>query len=189
MKRRSIISLLALLLALAGCGGVSREAYDRVCAERDALQARLEEAEVLPVTVSGTFAARVRDLIPDYVLDSETPRVAVVTLFQSGPFTLQVGDLAQELEIGGTYVFEIEPREDLEITAPETGYLTGRVVSVIFKGAYYEIKVRAGEYDWSIQDVNPASVGSMVGLTILPDNIQIMHKPHSEDAQVVREDE
>ena len=79
--------------------------------------------------------------------------------------------------------------EDLEITAPETGYLTGRVVSVIFKGAYYEIKVRAGEYDWSIQDVNPASVGSMVGLTILPDNIQIMHKPHSEDARVVREDE
>ena len=85
MKRRLILSLLALLLALAGCGGVSREAYDRVCAERDALQARLEEAEALPVTVSGTFAARVRDLIPDYVLDSETPRVAVVTLFQSGP--------------------------------------------------------------------------------------------------------
>ena len=65
MKRGLILSLLALLLALAGCGGVSREAYDRVCAERDALQARLEEAEVLPVTVSGTFAARVRDLIPD----------------------------------------------------------------------------------------------------------------------------
>ena len=74
MKRGLILSLLALLLALAGCGGVSREEYDRVCAERDALQARLEEAEALPVTVSGTFAARVRDLIPDYVLDSETPR-------------------------------------------------------------------------------------------------------------------
>ena len=122
MKRGLILSLLALLLALAGCGGVSREEYDRVCAERDALQARLEEAdgaEARSVTVSGTFAASVRDLIPDYVLDSETPRVAVVTLFQSGPFTLQVGDLAQELEIGGTYVFEIEPREDLEITAEE----------------------------------------------------------------------
>ena len=124
MKRGLILSLLALLLALAGCGGVSREEYDRVCAERDALQARLEEArpdgaDALPVTVRGTFAARVRDLIPDYVLDSDTPRVAVVTLFQSGPFTLQVGDLAQELEIGGTYVFEIEPREDLEITAEE----------------------------------------------------------------------
>ena len=37
MKRGLIISLLALLLALAGCGGVSREEYDRVCAERDAL--------------------------------------------------------------------------------------------------------------------------------------------------------
>ena len=85
----------------------------------DAARVFSGEAEALPVTVSGTFAARVRDLIPDYVLDSETPRVAVVTLFQSGPFTLQVGDLAQELEIGGTYVFEIEPREDLEITAEE----------------------------------------------------------------------
>ena len=69
MKRGLIISLLALLLALAGCGGVSREEYDRVCAERDALQARLE--------------------------------------------------VAPELEIGGTYVFELEPREDLEITAEE----------------------------------------------------------------------
>lgn len=78
--------------------------------------------------------------------------------------------------------------EDLEITAPEAGYLMGQVISVIFKGAYYEIKVRSGEYDWSIQNVNPVTVGSMVGLTILPDNIQIMHKPNSEDAQVIRED-
>ena len=40
-----------------------------------------------------------------------------------------------------------------------------------------------------IESVNPAQVGVPVGLTILPDNIQIMHKPHSEDAEVIREDE
>ena len=36
--------------------------------------------------------------------------------------------------------------------------------------------------------VNPAQIGAVVGMTILPDNIQIMHKPNSEDAEVVRED-
>ena len=78
--------------------------------------------------------------------------------------------------------------EDLVIVKEEGGYLKGMVVSIIFKGAFYEIKVRAGEYDWIVQSVNPAQIGSVVGMTILPDNIQIMHKPHSEDAEAVRED-
>lgn len=79
--------------------------------------------------------------------------------------------------------------EDLVIVEEENGYLKGMVVSIIFKGAYYEIKVRVGQYEWSVQSVNPAQIGSVVGLTILPDNIQIMHKPHSKDAEVVKEDE
>lgn len=79
--------------------------------------------------------------------------------------------------------------EDLMIVPEEKGYLKGMVVSIIFKGAYYEIKVRVGQYDWIVQSVNPAQIGAMVGLTILPDNIQIMHKPHSKDAEVVKEDE
>lgn len=79
--------------------------------------------------------------------------------------------------------------EDLVIVPESKGYLKGMVVSIIFKGAYYEIKVRVGQYDWIVQSVNPAQIGAMVGLTILPDNIQIMHKPHSEDAEVSKEDE
>lgn len=79
--------------------------------------------------------------------------------------------------------------EDLVIVKEEKGYLKGMVISVIFKGAYYEIKVRVGNYEWKVQSVNPAQPGSIVGLTILPENIQIMHKPHSEDAEVAREDE
>lgn len=79
--------------------------------------------------------------------------------------------------------------EDLVIVEETNGYLKGMVISVIFKGAYYEIKVRVGNYEWKVQSVNPAQPGSIVGLTILPENIQIMHKPHSEDAEVVKEDE
>lgn len=79
--------------------------------------------------------------------------------------------------------------EDLVIVDQEDGFLKGLAVSIVFKGAYYEIKVRVGDYDWKIQSVNPVSIGAIVGLTILPDNIQIMHKPHSEDAKIITEEE
>lgn len=79
--------------------------------------------------------------------------------------------------------------EDLVIVEESSGFLKGMVVSIIFKGAYYEIKVRVHDYEWIVQSVKPAQIGSRVGLTILPDNIQIMHKPHSKDEEVVKEDE
>ncbi len=78
--------------------------------------------------------------------------------------------------------------EDLEIVGEGKGYLSGRVMSVIFKGAYYEIKVKVDDYEWMIQSVDPAPVGQMVGLTIDPDNIQIMHKPVSADEEVVHDE-
>lgn len=77
--------------------------------------------------------------------------------------------------------------EDLEVVSPGEGYFVGEVLSVIYKGAYYEIKVRTGAYDWVSQSVTAPAVGTTVGLYVLPDNIQIMHKPKSEDAEVVRE--
>ena len=61
--------------------------------------------------------------------------------------------------------------EDLEVVPASEGYLKGTVISVIFKGAYYEIKVLCDGYEWMIQSVNPAPVGDTVGLTVLPDNI------------------
>lgn len=63
-------------------------------------------------TISGSFTVTVRDVIPDYTLSDDVPTVAVVTQFQSSPFTLYVGEeIGRELEIGKTYVFTIEPRE------------------------------------------------------------------------------
>ena len=119
---------LLLLLTLSGCGGVTGAEYDKLRAERDALQARVEqledalserEPETLRVTLRGDFTATVRHVIPDYVSDNSTPRAVVATQFQDGPFVLYVGDLAPQLEEGKTYVFEIVPQEDLEVTREE----------------------------------------------------------------------
>lgn len=77
--------------------------------------------------------------------------------------------------------------EDLEIRTAGEAYFTGEVVSVLFKGAYYEIEVRTGAYLWISQSVNAPKIGETVGLYVLPDNIQIMHKPKSEDAEVIKE--
>ena len=120
MKR--IISVLLLLaLLLTGCGGVSKEEYDAVVRERDALRAELEREkapDTVLVTIKGDFTATVRALIPDYVSDGETPRMALVTLFQSTPFTL-FGVDTDRLEAGETYVFEVEMNQCQDITREE----------------------------------------------------------------------
>ena len=107
----SLLLLLALLLS--GCGGVSKEEYDAVVRERDALREELQKQQekspgTVTVKVTGEFTATVRSLIPDYETDDETPRMAVVTLFQSTPFTIYTGELTKHLEAGETYVFEVE---------------------------------------------------------------------------------
>lgn len=117
---RIACTVLLLVLLLTGCGGVSKEEYDAMVQERDALLAEaqlreLQAPEAVPedipdtvtVKVKGDFTATVRSLVPDYVTDYETPRMAVVTLFQSGPFTIDTMDLTQFLEEGETYVFEV----------------------------------------------------------------------------------
>lgn len=77
--------------------------------------------------------------------------------------------------------------EDLEIKPDGNGFFTGQIVSVLFKGAYYEIKVRTEGYEWVSQSVNAPAIGMKVGLYVVPDNIQIMHKPKSEDAEIIKE--
>ena len=65
--------------------------------------------------MGGTFAATVRELMPDYCLDTTTPRVAVVTRFQLSPFILPVGELAPELTVGETYLFTVTSPGDVEV--------------------------------------------------------------------------
>ena len=87
----------------------------------DGYDAGYQEGEkILPdknaaVKVYGDFTATVRELIPDYVYDSETPRAAVITLFQSGPVVLNLNGLNEEafekIEAGETYTFIVEEQE------------------------------------------------------------------------------
>ena len=64
----------------------------------------------IETTVSGSFTVSVRDIIPDYCVDDVTPNVAVVTEFQSYPFTIFVGEeIGSQLAVGEVYVFTIKP--------------------------------------------------------------------------------
>lgn len=79
--------------------------------------------------------------------------------------------------------------EDLVIVSPKAGYWKGTVTDLIYKGAYYDIKLKTEDYEWTIQSNTPAAVGLQAGLTVLPDNIQIMNKPRSSDEEALKEDE
>jgi len=66
--------------------------------------------------------------------------------------------------------------EDIRVVSPGEGKLTGVVESVIFKGVHYEIMVDAHGYHWKIHSTLPQEVGSFIGMTVAPGDIQIMHR-------------
>ncbi len=158
----SLLLLLALLLS--GCGGVSKEEYDAVVRERDALREELQKQQekspgTVTVKVTGEFTATVRSLIPDYETDDETPRMAVVTLFQSTPFTIYTGELTKHLEAGETYVFEVEMSRYDIITRQEyeSGTLLNPEVAFSMYPSLYISNFRpAEESDWGLDSVHLA---------------------------------
>ena len=79
--------------------------------------------------------------------------------------------------------------EDVELVAPEDGYMQGEVTSIIFKGVHYELDVMANGYEWMVHTTKNFPLGSKVGIKVDPFNIQIMHKPESEDEKAVEIDE
>ena len=74
--------------------------------------------------------------------------------------------------------------EDIDLVAPEQGILTGKVTSVIFKGVHYEMEVMANGFEWLVHSTDMSPVGSTVGISVDPFDIQIMHKPESEDEAI-----
>ena len=67
--------------------------------------------------------------------------------------------------------------EDIKISEPEAGQLTGVVESVIFKGVHYEIVVADERgFRWKIRSTLYEEPGRKVGLSVIPDDIHIMHK-------------
>jgi len=75
--------------------------------------------------------------------------------------------------------------EDIDLVKPEEGIITGRVTSLIFKGVHYEMEVLANGHEWLVHSTDLFPVGSEVGIKVDPFDIQIMHKPTSEDEEAV----
>ena len=58
----------------------------------------------------------------------------------------------------------------------EKGQLTGKVLSSVFKGTWYEMEVLANGYEFTVQSTAESKVGDEVRLGIKPDGIHIMKK-------------
>ena len=79
--------------------------------------------------------------------------------------------------------------EDVVLKGEGEGIIDGIVTSLIFKGVHYEMEVEANGYEWLVHSTNCYPVGSKVSISVIPFNIQIMHKPESEDEKAVVVDE
>ncbi len=66
--------------------------------------------------------------------------------------------------------------EDVDIVPPEEGMLKGVVTSVTFKGVHYEIIVDIDGFKWMVQTTEYSAVGDKIGISIKPDEIQVMKK-------------
>jgi len=79
--------------------------------------------------------------------------------------------------------------EDIELLAPDATNLNGEVSHLIFKGVHYEMEVVANGFTWLVHSTKLFPVGTKVSVFVSPGNIQIMHKPVSEDEEAVGVDE
>ncbi len=79
--------------------------------------------------------------------------------------------------------------EDIDLVEPEKGTIEGIVTDVIFKGVHYEMCVMARGFEFVVHSTDSFAVDSRVGISVDPFDIQIMHKPESEDEKAVELDE
>ena len=66
--------------------------------------------------------------------------------------------------------------EDIKVTSPEEGDISGIVTSVTFKGVHNEIIVDIDGFKWMIQTTESQKEGDSIGMVINPDGIHIMKK-------------
>ena len=79
--------------------------------------------------------------------------------------------------------------EDIIIAKPGQGIMDGVVTSNVFIGVHYEMCIEAGGFEWLAQNTTSYPVGTKVSIGVTPENIQIMHKPQSEDEEAISLDD
>lgn len=75
--------------------------------------------------------------------------------------------------------------EDIDLVKPGKGTIDGVVTHVIFKGVHYEMEVLANNFELLVHSTDLVPVGTEVGVSVNPFDIQIMKKPASEDEEAV----
>ena len=75
--------------------------------------------------------------------------------------------------------------EDIVIGKPGQGNVDGVVTSNVFIGVHYEMCVQAGNIEYLCQNTKSFPVGAEVSISVIPENIQIMNKPQSEDEEAI----
>ena len=78
--------------------------------------------------------------------------------------------------------------EDLIIGKPGEGKLDGEVTHNVFIGVHYEMEIQAGGFLWLAQNTTSYPVGTRVSLDVIPENIQIMHKPQTKEEEAIEID-
>lgn len=66
--------------------------------------------------------------------------------------------------------------EDIDVTEPEKGHITGVVTSVVFKGVHYEMLVESGDFEYMIHSTDMQAIGNRVGLIFEPGDIHVMRR-------------
>ena len=70
--------------------------------------------------------------------------------------------------------------EDIKVVPTIAGQFSGLVESVTFKGVHYEMIIDSCGIKWMIHSTHAEEVGSMVGMSVEPNDIHIMHKMEEE---------
>ncbi len=66
--------------------------------------------------------------------------------------------------------------EDLVLTPPQYGKLTGVVKDITFKGVHYEIILEGKARNYKAQTTEYYEIGTELGISVIPDNIHVMHQ-------------
>lgn len=145
-----LLTVVFIIFTITGCSfqGKSQEEYNDLQEKYNDLieQNQQLQSELVPyqetinTKITGSFVATVHQLSPDYVGDSVTPRVAVLTCFQDSPFMVHVGEeMASKLKAGESYYFEIEEKSIGEISKAEF-YKGCPCVEEAYAAYYFRIK-------------------------------------------------
>ena len=66
--------------------------------------------------------------------------------------------------------------EDMQVVEPQDGKVSGKIVSKIFMGVHYEYLVETNIRKYKVHTTKNIEMGSVIGLSIDPFDIQVMHK-------------